>query len=518
MSSQPADAELARAAGAIRARQFKQAYAILQPRLAARRDDAAALALMAELAVAMDRTRDAVGMLLRVTELAPKVETNWTALADALHLLPAADALAAIAAQAARHPRVAAYRNLHAAMLDRAGWPEEALALFDALVDEGVATAGLHVVRGHLLKSLGRSDAAADAYHHAIAIDPARGEAWWGLSELKLRRFLPDEIAAMEAQLARPDLPGRERVFLDFALGAEREAEGDHAAAFAHYLAGNRRHRATIRHDPEALDRSREAAARLFTPDFFAERADWGCPAPDPIFVVGLPRSGSTLVEQILASHPAIEATRELGDLPTLVREVAVRPGGCPAALAGLSRDAVAALGETYLERTRVHRRTDRPLFVDKLPGNFQHVGLIRLILPNAKIIDVRREAMASGVSIFRQFLMIGHSFASDLAEIGRYRLGYEAMMRLWDAVLPGHVHRLDYEALVGDLEGEVRRLLDHLGLPFDPACLRFHETERAIRTPSAAQVRRPLDAGAAQAWRAFEPWLDPLRRALGSA
>jgi tetratricopeptide (TPR) repeat protein len=518
VSKPPHDAELARAADAIRTGRSKQAYAILQPRLAKRRDDAAALALMAELAVAMGRTRDAIGMLLRVTELAPKTEAHWAALADSLHLVPAADALTAIAAQAARHPRVAAYRNLHAAMLDRAGRPEEALALFDALVDDGVATAGLHVVRGHLLKSLGRSDAAADAYHCAIAIDPARGEAWWGLSELKRRRFLPDEVVAMEAQLARPDLPDRERVFLDFALGAEREAEGDHAVAFAHYLAGNRRHRAMIRHDPDALDRSREAAARLFTPAFFTDRAGWGCPAPDPIFVVGLPRSGSTLVEQILASHPAVQATRELGDLPTLVREIATRPGGYPAGLAGLTRDAVAALGETYLERTRVHRRTGRPFFVDKLPGNFQHVGLIRLILPNARIVDVRREAMASGVSIFRQFLMIGHSFASDLAEIGRYRRGYETTMQLWDAVVPGHVHRLDYEALVGDLEGEVRRLLDYLGLPFDAACLRFHETERAIRTPSAAQVRRPLDPAAAETWRAFEPWLEPLRRALGSA
>ncbi|WP_420142740.1 sulfotransferase [Sphingomonas sp.] len=514
------DVELADAEAAIAAGRLKEAYALLQPRLARRPDDAPALVLMAAVARRMGRAHDAVRMLARATELAPHTEPAWHQLADTLHHLPPATALVEVGALRARHPNSVGYRNLEAAMLERAGRPEKALAAFEAMRAGHPTLPGPWVSSGHLLRSLGRFDEAATAYLDAIVLDPRRGEAWWGLSELRAYRFDAAHRERMAALLADPTLPAGDRVFLHFTLGAADEAAGDHAASFRHYAEGNRLHRAGITHDPGLLHRECARAEAVFTEGFFDERAGWGCSDPAPIFIVGLPRSGSTLVEQILASHPAIEATMELNELPALARQIATHtpgtaPAGYPEALGALSRGQVAALGEAYLERTRILRRGGRPRFIDKLPANFRLVGLIRLILPNARIVDVRRDPMANGFSLFKQLLPIGHSFASDLSEIGAYQSDYRKMMALWDARLPGHVHRLCYETLVADLEGETRRLLDYLGLPFDPACLTFHDTQRQVRTPSASQVRRPIDPAAVDRWRDYERWLEPLRAAL---
>jgi hypothetical protein len=267
-----------------------------------------------------------------------------------------------------------------------------------------------------------------------------------------------------------------------------------------------------------------ERSERLFAPEFFTQRAGTGNPAPDPIFIVGLPRSGSTLVEQILASHPLIEGTSELPDIYVLVRSLEPDPRVAPGAtpypelLADLAVDLFGELGALYLERTRVQRKTDRPFFIDKMPNNWMHVGFIQLILPNAKIIDTRRHPLACGFSNFKQLYAQGQEFSYDLSHFGRHYADYVRLMGHFDRVLPGRIHRLIHEKLVEDPEAEIRKLLDYVGVPFDEACLRFHETKRPVRTASAEQVRQPIRKDAVDDWRAFDAELGPMKEALGSA
>ncbi|HYN46371.1 MAG TPA: sulfotransferase, partial [Allosphingosinicella sp.] len=288
-----------------------------------------------------------------------------------------------------------------------------------------------------------------------------------------------------------------------------------------HYAEGNRLRRAAIDYDPEEIGAHVRRSIALFTPEFFSSRAGQGCSAPDPIFILGMPRAGSTLIEQILASHERIEGTMELPDIPALAKKLGARKSkselsAYPECLADLGADELRALGEEYLEATRIHRKTDRPFFIDKMPNNWAHVGLIRLILPNAKIIDARRHPLGCCFSNFKQHFARGQGFSYDLAELGRYYRDYVDLMAHFDAVQPGRVHRVAYEAMVDDPESQVRLMLGHLGLPFDPACLRFHENERAVRTASSEQVRRPINREGIEAWRAYEPWLRPLKDALG--
>ncbi|MGH7023652.1 MAG: sulfotransferase family protein, partial [Caulobacteraceae bacterium] len=329
---------------------------------------------------------------------------------------------------------------------------------------------------------------------------------------LKTYRFTSQQVAAMETLAARADSPPEDQAKLCFALGKAREDDGDDAGALAAYEQGNAIERARRTYDPEPTSAFVRRSKALFTPAFFASRAGWGARAADPIFIVGLPRSGSTLVEQILASHPAIEGTHELPDLPMLASTVE----GYPEGLSGLARETAAALGAEYLRRTRVYRRLGRPRFIDKTPKNFLHIGFIRVVLPNARIIDVRRHPLDCGVSIFRQHFGLGFSSAFDLGHIGRYYADYVDLMAHFDAALPGWVHRVIYEDLVADTEGQVRRLLAFLGLPFDPACLRFFENRRPVETPSSEQVRRPISSEAIGQWRRFETRLGPLVDALG--
>ena len=303
-------------------------------------------------------------------------------------------------------------------------------------------------------------------------------------------------------------------------LGKAAADRHDPAAAFAHYAEGNRLRAAQVRYDPAETTRAVDRAQAFFTAKRLAACAGQGDPAPDPIFIVGMPRSGSTLVEQILSSHSQVEGTTELPDLPAIAWAVGARTSAkgetaYPEALADLTASDIAALGRDYLDRTRPQRKTGRPRFIDKLPNNWLHVGLIRLILPNATIIDARRGAMACGWSNFTQHYARGQGFSYSLEHFGRYYRDYAALMAHFATVAPGAVHRVDHEAMVADTEGAVRVLLAHCGLPFESACLRFWETDRAVRTPSSEQVRRPIfDSGAA--WRAYEPWLGPLRAALG--
>ncbi|MEI9993803.1 MAG: sulfotransferase [Rhizomicrobium sp.] len=429
---------------------------------------------------------------------------------------------AGAAAQAAKllaaEPKNAAYRAFRAAALGQLGDYDAAIADYEAALALAPEDARLWLQLGHALKTAGRADGAVAAYRMSLTFKPG-GEAWWSLADLKTVRFSAADVAAMRG-LVQSALPPAERAALHFALGKALEDDGDAASAFAQYDMGNALKRSTLRYDAGELTAYVARARTLFTPAFFAARAGLGSTAADPIFIVGLPRSGSTLVEQILASHSAIEGTMELADMIAVARE-AMGPGpfdfnAYPGALADLDGERLRTLGEAYLARTRVYRRAARPYFIDKMPNNFVHVGLIQLILPNAKIVDVRRHPLACGLSAYKQNFAAGQPFSYGLGDLGRYYADYVRLMAHLDAVLPGRIHRVIYEDLVADPEGEVRRLLAYCGVGFEPGCLRFHENRRAVRTASAEQVRRPISTAGLESWRPFEPWLGPLKSALG--
>jgi tetratricopeptide (TPR) repeat protein len=499
-----------------------EAEALLRDRLRRTPTDVAAIRMLAEVAARLGRDEDAARLLERCLELAPSFHAARHHYAIVLNRAERAqEALAQVDRLLAHDPANAGYRNQRAAILCRLGDYTPALAIYADLVVQYANHAGIWLSYGHALKTAGRQADAITAYRRAIAADAAFGEAYWSLANLKTFRFDDADLDAMRAQLARTDLGEAHRLHFDFALGKALEDRAEHAASFVHYARGNALRRGQVRYDADEnaarLQRSRDT----FDAAFFAERAGAGADADDPIFVVGLPRAGSTLIEQILSSHPQVEGTMELPEIIALTRELRQR-GAAPQSdtyhevLAGLDPGALRALGERYLARTRVHRKLGAPRFIDKMPNNFAHVGLIQLVLPNARIIDARRHPMACCFSAFKQHFARGQHFSYDLREVGRYYRDYVGLMAHWDAVLPGRVHRVLYERMVEDTEGEVRALLDYCGLPFDPACLRFFENARPVRTASSEQVRQPIYKDGVDQWRHYEPWLGPLRDALG--
>ncbi len=484
--------------------------------------DVAAIRMLGELATRLGRYGDAERLLGRALELAPLFDAARHNLAVVLYRqTKSPEALAEVERLLARDPENIAYRNLKAAILVRTGDYDSAIDIYSKVLVDQPMQPKVWMSLGHALKTVGDIPGSVVAYRRSIAQQPTLGDSYWSLANLKTFRFEGKELAAMRSLLKRDDLGHEDRFHIEFALGKALEDAGEHAQSFVHYAEGNRLRREAIHHDSDELADQRARAARLFTPAFFAARAGAGCPAPDPIFVVGMPRSGSTLVEQILSSHPAIEGTMELPDLTTIVRRLAGKKlrsqeSDYPEIIGTLPPAELRALGEEYIDRTRIQRKADRPHFIDKLPNNFMHVGLIKLILPNAKIVDVRRHPLGCCFSGFKQHFARGQAFSYDLAEIGTYYADYVRLMAVWDDVLPGHVHRVTYERLVADMAGEVQALLAYLGLPFDPAVLRFYETRRAVRTPSAEQVRQPIYADGLEQWRHYEPWLGPLKAALG--
>jgi tetratricopeptide (TPR) repeat protein len=516
------DPELIRAAEALLDNDLPIAERLLRPRLKAKPLDVAAIRMMAELAARLGRLVDAENLLRRALELAPGFAAARANLATVLYRQGRpVEAIAELDRLETAGTGDPAQMNLKAAALGRIGSYEEALALYRHVLDRHPDQPKVWMSFGHVLKTVGRTDDSIAAYRRAIGIAPTLGEAWWSLANLKTVAFDGADVDAMKAALDRPELSDDDRLHLHFALGKALEDRGEAERAFASYAEGNRIRRAQIHYDAdETRDHVRRCRA-LFTPGFFAEREGWGCEAVDPIFVLGMPRAGSTLVEQILASHPEIEGTMELPDLGALARRLGGRrlqseTSAYPEALADLDRETVCALGEEYLERTRVQRKSGRPFFIDKMPNNWAHIGLIRLILPKAKIVDARRHPLACGFSNFKQHFARGQAFAYSLEEMGLYYRGYVELMAHFDRLLPGHVHRVTHERLVEDTEKEVRRLLDFLGVAFDPACLRFHETARPVRTASSEQVRRPISREGLDQWRAFESWLGPMKNALG--
>jgi tetratricopeptide (TPR) repeat protein len=428
-------------------------------------------------------------------------------------------------------------------LVDRQQYPR-ARAEIDALLklepdnqDYRALQADLHLLVAHSLKTRGRRQAAIESYRAAAAARPGFGDAYWSLANLKTYRFSQEEIAHMRAHEAAVATAPLDRCHLCFALGKALEDRGEFAESWQYYERGNLLKRKESHYRPEIIETNTQRQIEVCTAEFFAARVGVGALDPDPIFIVGLPRSGSTLIEQILASHSQVEGTQELPEIQHIVREL---EGGdpdpddprYPGVLGGLTPEEFRRLGERYMKDTGVYRGAARdttqpvapraeappPFFIDKMPNNFRHVGLIHLILPNAKIIDARREPLACCCSNLKQLFASGQEFTYGIETVARYYLTYLDLMRHWDAVLPGKVLRLQYEDLVEDLEGHVRRILTFCGLEFEPACLEFHKTERSIRTASSEQVRQPLFRDGLDQWRHYEPWLGPLSNALGDA
>ena len=447
--------------------------------------DSGAREQLVRLMVRQGRAQEALPLIDRLLEVEPSSRAALILQAEALQLLERPEGLSKITALVAAHP----------------------------------SDADLRVIAGNQLRFGGFAPEAIRLYRQAIDLAPGNGLAYWALASLEALGDSPELLATMQQQLANAAPTGYDGTCLEFALGKTIEDRGEFAAAFEHYARGNARARSSFNYDAKATTAFVQRFMATFTPKFFAERADWGCQDPDPIFIVGLPRSGSTLLEQILASHSQVEGTRELPYVPILARELAGRAGN-RGTLSGKSggaaqighRDPGGALsGEC--ERAPA---LGRLRFIDKMHANFMSLGLIQLMFPRAIIIDSRRHPMACGFACYKQLFSAGLNFAYDLTEVGQYYRDYAELMEHIDAVLPGRVHRVHYEQLVADPEGEVRRLLEHCGLPFEQACLNFHENRRTAQTLSSEQVRRPIYTEGMDHWRHFEPWLEPLKEAVG--
>ena len=517
--------ELLQAAGAMVKKDLPRSEALLKAHLMKAPTDVPAIRMLAEVAARLGRDVDAIALLERCLELAPSFTPalyNYAVLLNRRN--QSARALPAIEKLLAAEPRHPGYRNFHAVLLSRLGDYERAARIYAELLREYPSNAKVWLSYGHTLKTEGDLQEGVAAYRRSISLEPAFGEAYWSLANLKTFRFEPAEVATMEMKAADPTVGDVDRLHLHFALGKAYEDGGDWATSFSHYEKANALQRARLRYDPDRnTERLRHLQATL-TREFFAARARGGCPSPDPIFIVGLPRAGSTLIEQILASHSQVEGTMELPEIIAMARELRARSespavGAYTDVLAAMDAAKLRELGERFIAGTRVYRKTDRPYFIDKMPNNFLHIGMIHLVLPNAKIIDARRHPLACCFSNYRQHFASGQRFAYDLADLGRYYRDYVDLMAHFDAVLPpGRIHRVIYERMVEDTEAEVRRLLEYCGLPFEDNCLRFFETERPVRTPSSEQVRQPIYREAVDQWRHYEAWLEPLKTALGPA
>jgi tetratricopeptide (TPR) repeat protein len=527
ISASSGDPALRRAADALLADDLATAEGVLRQVLRQRPDDVAAIRMLGEVAARAGLPAEAERVFRQALELAPGFEFARLHLAMALNQQSRfGEALAELDRLSPELQDYAQVRSLRSTILSRTGGYDEAIAIHRrALADQPDDQEQLMSL-AYLLHTVGQQDEAVATYRRVLELNPGAAEAWWRLSNLKTFTFSDADVGAIRSALEDRFLAPLDRLYLHFALGKALEDRNEDEAAFREYEQASAIRAAELQHQPLSVTNFVDEAERLFTREFLAAHSGSGFPARDPIFIVGLPRAGSTLVEQILASHPEVEGTAELSDIITLVRslesdERRAAEGAWqryPGVLAELSVAELSRLGELYLERTRVQRKTNLPRFTDKMTINWAHVGFIRLILPNAKIVDVRRHPLAAGWSNFRHHFARGQEFSYDLGHIGAYYRDYVRLMRHFDEVAPGAVHRVIHEKLVADPEGEIRRLLDYLELPFDKACLDFHKTKRAVRTPSAEQVRRPISADSAEQWRRFEQWLGPLKTALGPA
>jgi tetratricopeptide (TPR) repeat protein len=433
-----------------------------------------------------------------------------------------------------KDPENRLYKTLYATSSVGLGEHARAVELYGELLLGTPTDADLHLSIAHALKTLGRREEAIDSYRLAMNCRPNFGDAYWSLANLKTYRFTDEELLQLRAAQDGPFNAAADRYQLSFALGKALEDRGEYAESFHYYALGNALKRSESKYRPEIIETNTRQQIAVCTPEFFASHRDVGAKNPDPIFIVGLPRSGSTLIEQILASHTQVEGTQELADIQRIVvnlqgRDPDLNNPRYPRTLGHMAVEDFLALGEKYLADTRVYRTgkaaggaagtsSPVPYFIDKMPNNFRHLGLIHLMLPNAKIIDARREPMACCFSNLKQLFANGQEFTYSIDDIARYYRTYLELMRHWDTVLPGRILRVHHEDVVENLEGSVRRILDFCGLQFEPQCVEFHKTERSVRTASSEQVRQPLYREGLDQWKHFEPWLGPLQNALGDA
>ncbi len=482
--------------------------------------DVEAMRLLARIAIELDVLDDAEFLLESVLAFAPeyhrarydyvrallKRHRNVKALDESRILLQA-------------EPGNRDYRAVYATSCLALADYNEAIRVYRALSREAPEAADLHLSIGHALKTLGQQREAIEAYWSAAKVNPDFGDAYWSLANLKTYSFAEDDIAQMREREADAGLAVADRYHLCFAIGKALEDRRAFAQSFIYYARGNALKRAELNYRPETIERNAQLQAALFTHEFVASRQGLGCERRDPIFIVGLPRAGSTLLEQILASHSQVEGTMELADITRLVVRLQGRntDEGAPVypGILGTLPDATwRSFGEAYLKDTQVYRNA-RPFFIDKNPNNFRHLGLIHLMLPNARIIDARRAAMACCFSNYKQLFAAGQEFTYSLEDIARYYRSYVALMAHWDAVLPGRILRVQHEDVVADLKGNIRRILEFCELPFEPGCVEFHRNTRSVRTASSEQVRRPIYVDGLEQWRNFEPWLGELKGLL---
>ena len=511
------DPALMQAARALVDNDLPKAEALLRAHLTQYPTDVAALRMLAETGTRLGRDANAQSLLEICLKLYPGFNLARHNLAVVLFRQNRhAEALPHIEHLRAEDPEDPIFRSLHAACLAMLGAYGAAIVMYEDMLAEFPDLPKIWLSYGHALKTIGRRTDSIAAYRRTIAQAPSLGEAYWSLANMKSLALTDNETNAISQQLAGPALPAEDRYHLHYTLGHALELRRDYAASWSHYAEGARIRRGELTYDADRTTTQMDRTRRLMTRAFFADRAGFGCTDEAPIFIVGLPRSGSTLLEQILASHSQVEGTMELPELARLSHELGQgRDSTYPEILAGLTPAALNALGARYLDRTRIYRQTQKPIFIDKMPNNVVHAGLIHLILPRAIIIDARRHPMAACFSAFKQHFAKGQHYSYDLTELGRYYSDYLALMSHFDEALPGRIYRVHYEDMVENTEEQTRRLLNHCGLDFQDACLRFHENARAVRTASSEQVRKPIFRDALHHWKNYETWLEPLRQAL---
>jgi len=485
--------------------------------------DVSAIRMLATIGTKLSRFKESQKLLERCLDLAPDFHLARNDYASVLSKRQAhEESLAELDKLLDNDPDNPNHLLLKASVLVKIAEFEAAIEIYDRVLEHFPRQPRSHLSKGHALKTLGRHAPGIEAYRAAISHDPTLGEAYWSLANLKTFRFEEEEIAAMREQVKVGTANVEDYYHLCFALGKALEDRKQYGESFACYSRGNAVRRTTVQWNHDAYHENTQRLINFFDAGFFDNHRGQGAQHAEPIFVVGLPRAGSTLLEQILASHSQVEGTMELPDIISIARRLSDKKRGSdesryPDILAEMSSAQWTALGDEYIERTKI-QRSGAPFFIDKMPNNFPHIGLIHLILPHAKIIDARRHPLGCCFSGFKQLFARGQNFSYNLVDIGKYYRDYVELMDHWDKVLPGRVLRMQYEEVVADTENQVHRLLDYCGLPFEEGCLRFYETERAVRTASSEQVRQPIYSGAVEQWRHYLPHLDPLIEALGPA
>jgi len=514
----PGQAKLDEATRLFVSGRYRESETLAQALVRENPHDVNAALLLARLAINASCFDDARAILEKINQTTPRFMAAWHDLSTVLKELHLYDeavvSLEKALALDAENPLTYYYLGAAQAMAAR---PEQAVESYQKAIDRDSNLTGAHIGLGHVLKTVGDQEGGIAAYRRAIELRPNFGETYYSLANLKTFRFTEHDIASMRNRLADDSLPVECRVHFAFSLGKAFEDSKDYGQSFEYYALANQLHRDTLAYDPVQTEVAHQRMREVFSADFFADRQSAvGCVDPDPIFIVGLPRSGSTLLEQILASHSQVDGTSELPDMSIIAQSLTQPRSGqlFPQCVPDLAEETIRALGQQYLDQTRRHRGK-AAFFTDKMPNNFAYVGFIKTLLPNAKIIDARRHPMDSCFGCFKQHFAKGQTFTYDLFELGEFYLEYHRLMTHWDTVLPGQVLSVQYEQVVDDLETQVRRILDFCELPFEAGCVNFHENKRAVRTASSEQVRQPIYTGSVQTWKRYEAHLEGLRECL---